>query len=234
MERKVAANFIVGLFLARIPILLFQAVQAALLPKLAGLAGAGRHDDFRAGLRKLVMVVVGVGVIGVVAGGTLGPTVGEILFGEKFNLGHVDLALLAAGSGLFILALTLAQALIALLGHRRVLVAWCVGLVAFVGVTAVAGDDLFLRVEIGVIAGVRHRRRRDGTAAGRPDALGDPREPQSPRRSHRARTARDLVTSETPSSRPRRRAERSERVARQERTPASRVSRLAVSDETSG
>ena len=152
-ERTEVANFIVGLFLARIPILLFQAVQAALLPKLAGLAGAGRHEDFRAGLRKLVLVVVGIGVLGVIGGGTLGPTAGEILFGEKFNLGHVDLALLAAGCGMFILALTLAQALIALMGHARVFLAWLLGIAAFVVVTAIAGDDLFLRVEIGFIAG---------------------------------------------------------------------------------
>lgn len=152
-ERDAVADFIVGLFLARIPILLFQAVQAALLPKLAHLAGSGKHDDFRNGLRKLVLVVVGIGVLGVIGGGTLGPTAGEILFGDKFNLGNIDLALLAAGSGLFILALTLAQALIALLGHARVLVAWALGLVAFVAVTAVAGSDLFRRVEIGFIAG---------------------------------------------------------------------------------
>ena len=36
-----------GFFVARIPTSLFQAVQGTLLPKLAGLAGAGRHDDFR-------------------------------------------------------------------------------------------------------------------------------------------------------------------------------------------
>ena len=152
-QRNAVADFIVGLFLARIPILLFQAVQAALLPKLAGLAGAGRHEDFRNGVRKLVAVVVAIGLIGVVAGGTLGPFVGKILFGSKFTLGNADLALLAAGSGLFILALTLAQALIALMGHSRALVAWAVGIVAFVVVTALTGPDLFLRVEIGSIAG---------------------------------------------------------------------------------
>jgi O-antigen/teichoic acid export membrane protein len=140
-------------FLARIPILLFQAVQAALLPKLAGLAGAGRHDDFRTGLRKLVLIVVAIGAIGAVAAGTLGPPVGEILFGEKFNLGHEDLAYLAAGSGLFILALTLAQALIALMGHAKALVAWIAGIVVFIGVTAATGPELFRRVEYGYIAG---------------------------------------------------------------------------------
>jgi O-antigen/teichoic acid export membrane protein len=152
-ERNAVADFVVGLFLARVPIVLFQAVQAALLPKLAHLAGSGKHEAFREGLRKLVIVVVAIGGIGVVAAATIGPTVGEILFGAKFNLDNVDLGLLAAGSALFILALTLAQALIALLGHARVLVAWAIGLVVFVAVTAVAGSELFTRVEVGFIAG---------------------------------------------------------------------------------
>jgi O-antigen/teichoic acid export membrane protein len=151
-EREAVADFIVGFFLARIPILLFQAVQAALLPKLAGLAGAGRHDEFITGLRRLIVVVVGIGVLGVVGGFTVGPWAGEILFGDKFTLGHRDLALLAAGSGAFILGLTLAQALIALMGHARAAAAWVVGIVGFVVVTA-AGDDLFLRVELGFLAG---------------------------------------------------------------------------------
>jgi O-antigen/teichoic acid export membrane protein len=152
-QRDAVADFIVGLFLARIPILLFQAVQAALLPKLAHLIGSGRHDDFREGLRKLVFVVVGIGVIGVIAAATLGAAVGEILFGEKFTLGNVDLALLAAGSGLFILALTLAQALIALLGHAKAVIAWAAGIIMFIAVTAATGPDLFRRVEYGYIAG---------------------------------------------------------------------------------
>ncbi|HEX6312144.1 MAG TPA: hypothetical protein VF152_11025 [Acidimicrobiia bacterium] len=151
-ERDAVADFIVGFFLARIPILLFQAVQAALLPKLAGLAGAGRHDEFVTGLRRLVGVVIGIGVIGVVGGFTLGPWAGGILFGDKFTLGHQDLALLAAGSGAFILALTLAQALIALMGHAQAAIAWTVGIAGFVVVTAL-GDDLFLRVELGFVAG---------------------------------------------------------------------------------
>ena len=151
-ERQRAGDFIIGFFLARIPILLFQAVQAALLPKLAGLAGSGRREDFRAALAKLVLIVSAIGVIGVVAGYTLGPWMGHILFGDKFNLNSGDLALLAAGSGAFILALTLAQALIALLGHARVVVAWVIGLAGFVVVTAL-GSSLFFRVELGYLIG---------------------------------------------------------------------------------
>jgi len=152
-QRDVAADFIVGVFLARIPILLFQAVQAALLPKLAGLIGSGRHADFKAGLRKLLMLVGAVGVLGVIGGYVLGPTAGEILFGNKFKLDATDLALLAAGSGLFILALTLAQALIALMGHSRATYAWIAGNVAFWIVAVASAHDLFLRVELGFVAG---------------------------------------------------------------------------------
>jgi O-antigen/teichoic acid export membrane protein len=152
-QRNLVADFTVGLFLSRIPILLFQAVQAALLPKLSTLVSAGRDDEFQNGVRKLVAIVLGIGVLGVVVGWSAGPFAGKILFGKKFNLGHADVALLAAGSGLFILALTLAQALIALSGHRQAMVAWLIGLVAFLGTTAWATHALFLRVELGSIAG---------------------------------------------------------------------------------
>jgi O-antigen/teichoic acid export membrane protein len=152
-ERAAVADFIVGLFLSRIPILLFQAVQAALLPRLAGQVSAGHNEEFRRGMRNLLLVVVSIGVTGVVAGATLGPFVGKILFGAKFELSNLDVGLLAAGSGLFILALTLSQGLIALNAQSRVMAAWFVGLLAFVVTTAVASDELFLRVELGSIAG---------------------------------------------------------------------------------
>ncbi|MET0627794.1 MAG: hypothetical protein ABW033_04995 [Acidimicrobiia bacterium] len=153
-EREAAADFIVGFFLARIPILLFQAVQAALLPKLAGLVGAGQIADFKNGLKKLVIIVMGIGFLGVVFGMLIGPEIGKILFGDAFHLDSVDLGLLFAGSAAFILALTLAQALIALQGHGRALVAWVVGLVITLGVIAATSSSYFLdRVEYGFLAG---------------------------------------------------------------------------------
>jgi O-antigen/teichoic acid export membrane protein len=152
-QKDDVANFITGLFIARIPILLFQAVQAALLPKLAGLAGAGRVDDFRAGLRRLVVIVVALGALGTIGGFTIGPWAGRLLFGaERFTLDTRDLGLLALGCGTFIVALTLAQGLIALEGYGRAAVSWVMGIVVFVGVTAL-GNDLFLRVETGFVAG---------------------------------------------------------------------------------
>lgn len=152
-EEALLAGFVSAVYVARIPILMIQALQAALLPKLAGLAGERRHDDFRSGIRKLILLVAGLGAIGTVAAATLGPTVGKILFGaEKWTLGNRDLGLLAAGSGVFIVALTVAQGLIALQGYVQVLVSWLAGLVTVI-VVAALGHDTFLRMETGFLAG---------------------------------------------------------------------------------
>jgi O-antigen/teichoic acid export membrane protein len=150
-QKDALGPFITGIFVARIPILLFQAVQAALLPKLAALAGAGRHDEFRNGMRRLLIVVIGLGVVGTLGALTLGPTVGKLLF-KDWTLGGVDLGLLAAGSGAFILALTLSQGLIALEVYARAAVAWVVGIVAFM-VTLMIGNELFLRCEMAFLVG---------------------------------------------------------------------------------
>jgi O-antigen/teichoic acid export membrane protein len=150
-QKDALGPFITGIFVARIPILLFQAVQAALLPKLAALAGAGRHDEFRNGMRRLLIVVIGLGVVGTLGGLTLGPTVGKLLF-KDWTLSGVDLGLLAAGSGAFILALTLSQGLIALESYARAAVAWVVGIATFM-VTLMVGNELFLRCEMAFLVG---------------------------------------------------------------------------------
>ncbi|MBV8949749.1 MAG: hypothetical protein JOZ99_02660 [Actinobacteria bacterium] len=152
-DKARVASFARAFFIARIPVLMFLAVQAALLPKLASLAGEGRHDDFRAGMRRLLGVVTAIAIIGTVAAATVGPFAGKILFGsDKFTIGNVDLGLLAAGSGVYIIALTLAQAVIALNGHAKSTIAWIIGVVVFLGVVA-GVSDLFLRVELGFLVG---------------------------------------------------------------------------------
>jgi O-antigen/teichoic acid export membrane protein len=150
-EKDFAAAFASAFFIARIPVLAFQAVQGTLLPKLASLAGSGRHDEFRRGLSRLLMVVATIGVLGTIGALVLGPWAGELLF-EDFDLDAQGLALLAAGSGAFIIALTLAQALMALGGHRLMAASWAVGLAVCLGIMA-AISDLELRVEVGFLVG---------------------------------------------------------------------------------
>lgn len=147
-----AGRFLNGLIIARIPLFMFQAVQAALLPKLAHLAGEGRHDDFRTGLKRLLAVVVGIGSLATVTAFAIGPFVVTTLFGKGFELSHRDLGYLAGASAIYMLALALAQALIALANYSRVVLGWAAGLIAFVGVTAI-GEELLPRVEHGFLAG---------------------------------------------------------------------------------
>ena len=156
-EKDLTGKFITGLFIARVPLLLFQAVQAALLPKLASLASEGKDEDFRSGMRKLLIIVVGLGVVGTIGATFLGPWLGKKLFGDKWILGNRDMLLLTLGAALFIVALTLAQGLIALRAYPQAAFAWVAGIVVFL-VTVALGHDLFLRNEMGFVTGA-------GTAA---------------------------------------------------------------------
>ena len=141
-----------GILIARIPLLGFQAVQAALLPKLARLAGAGHDAEFRKALHQLVMIVLAVGVIGVVGGFAFGRGAGLLLFGSKFKLANRDVGILAIGSGGFIFTLTLAQALIALRSYAAAALSWLAGGVGCIVGTAVS-HDLFLRSELSFALG---------------------------------------------------------------------------------
>jgi O-antigen/teichoic acid export membrane protein len=151
-EKNVSSHFITGLFVARVPLLLFQAVQAALLPKLAALASEGKHDDFRIGMRRLLVVVVALCATGTLAATLIGPWAGKKLFASKWELGNRDMFLLTLAATAFIVALTLAQGLIALKAYKENAFGWIVGIVAFV-VAVALGHDLILRNELGFLAG---------------------------------------------------------------------------------
>jgi O-antigen/teichoic acid export membrane protein len=145
--------FIAGLFIARIPLLLFQAVQAALLPKLAGLLGQGRVSEFRQGLMRLVLVVVVASLVGVILALLLGPSIGRALFGVKFTLSGPALAALTAGVSLVVIALTISQAMIALRRYAITAFAWVAGVAAFVGWMVFGGSDVFTRAEVAFVLG---------------------------------------------------------------------------------
>jgi len=139
-----------GVLLSRVPLFLFQAVQAALLPRLARLAAQGDLDEFRFGFRRLMQVVIAVGIIGTLGSFAAGPALLRIVYDDTLDRG--SLTMLALGSALYMVALATAQAVIALNGHARVGLGWLLGMVTFVGCTWLASDDLYTRVEIGLVA----------------------------------------------------------------------------------
>jgi hypothetical protein len=62
------------------------------------------------------------------------------------------MTLLAFASALYMLALAIAQAVIALSGHARVAVGWSAGFVTFAVVAWLSSNDLYLRVELALVA----------------------------------------------------------------------------------
>lgn len=151
-QKAAAGQFLAGLVVTRVPLFLFAAIYTPLLPRLAALATLGRMREFRRGLNAVLVAVVGIGVLATAGSYAVGPLVVRVLFGEGFDLARVDLVYLAAGSSVYMLALAIAQALIALSGHRLVAVGWLVGVVTLVIVTALM-TGLLERVEQGFLAG---------------------------------------------------------------------------------
>jgi O-antigen/teichoic acid export membrane protein len=148
-ESGLVARFGYGVLLARIPLFLFQAVQAALLPRLSRLAARGEFDEFRDGLRKLLYLVAAVGVIGTTGAFIIGPFVIEKVYATE--LSGRTLAMLALSSAIYMAGLATAQAVIALQGHKWVALGWAVGVVVFVLGTWLSSDLLFRRIEIGLV-----------------------------------------------------------------------------------
>ena len=148
-----AGRFLNALLVARVPLFFFQAVQASLLPKLSSLAADGRLVEFRHVLARLLALVGALGAAAIVACALVGHLVVEMAFGAGFAVGRRDMVLLAASSAVLMIVLALAQALIAQRCQGRMALAWFAGLCAFPVVLAFGGD-LFLRVELALLATV--------------------------------------------------------------------------------
>jgi O-antigen/teichoic acid export membrane protein len=73
-------------------------------------------------------------------------------FGSDYQLGVRDMALLALGASIYMLALTLSQALIALEHHGRAALGWVIGVAAFL-LTVLVGSDVLLRAELAYVVG---------------------------------------------------------------------------------
>ncbi len=148
-ESDFVVRFSFGVLLARIPLFLFQAVQAALLPGLSRLAARGELVEFRAGLTRLAYLVIAVGVVGTAGAFVLGPWAADVVY--EVDLSGRTLALLALASSCYMLALALGQAVIALKGHALVALGWGIGVATFVLVTWLSSDELFRRIELGLV-----------------------------------------------------------------------------------
>lgn len=148
-DEAVVTRFGYGVLLARVPLFMFQAIQASLLPRLARLAARGEFSAFRSGLRLLIIVVGAIGTIGTLGAFWIGPWILDVVYGAE--LGGRTLAMLAFSSAIYMLALATSQAVLALHGHAQVALGWVLGVVGFFIGTWLSSDLLFRRIEIGLV-----------------------------------------------------------------------------------
>lgn len=152
-EDVVAGQFLAALLVARIPLFFFQAIQGSFLPGLASSRALGDHAGFARATVRLSAALLVLTVTSVVVSATLGPAAIRLAFGPEFALGGGDLAMLAAGAGLFMVATVAAHASIALEGRGAVARGWVAGLLA-AAATLASADDLLWRVELAMVVGV--------------------------------------------------------------------------------
>jgi len=149
-DQHAAVNqFAYGVLLARIPLFLFQAVQAALLPRLARLAARGELDEFRAGLRRLLVLVTIIGAIGTIGALVLGAPIVDLVYGA--DLSGRTMAMLALSSAIYMGAIATSQAVVALHGHAQVAFGWILAVTAFLLALWLGSDDLFRRIEVALV-----------------------------------------------------------------------------------
>lgn len=170
--------------LVRAPAYLFQGVAAALLPNLTTLRVQRDDVAFRRAVARTVAILVAFAGLMVAGALAVGPSVMARLYGEGFDVGRLDLALLAAGAGGYLVAATLSQAALASRQAVAAAAVWAAAAVAFVGLeVALPGDPLhrvalaFCVAALGgavafcALALAEHGSRARGTARARSTAL---------------------------------------------------------------
>jgi O-antigen/teichoic acid export membrane protein len=145
-QPAVVAALLDGMVLARVPLFIFAALQAALLPGLAAAIAAGHYRIFRRLVVRASGIVAALGVAGGVLAVSIGPWLIPAAFGARHILGPSDFALLAAGTTCYMLAMVLGQGAMALSRHRDQLLCWIAGAVVLWVITFLPGE-VRLRVE---------------------------------------------------------------------------------------
>ncbi|NOX30945.1 MAG: hypothetical protein GXP35_12990, partial [Actinobacteria bacterium] len=143
---------------SRVPLFLFQAVQAALLPRLTAEIVEGRPNTALGTLRRLEALLVALMVVAIAGLTVLGPWATKLLFGPDFAITWADMLWFSAGGALFVVAFLHHQALVATGRVHITAMAWMCGLGFNLAVLVIAslaewGSDVG-RVEVAYVTGI--------------------------------------------------------------------------------
>ncbi len=144
-------RFLNGLVLARIPLMVFQAVKISILPSRTRMVANGESTQLATSTRRLALAVGGFGLATIAGAALLGPLAVSILFADTISA--LDMTLLSTANALSMLAILLSLTLVACERPTWAAASWIVGIVAFVIVSLALPIEAFRRVEISLIAG---------------------------------------------------------------------------------
>lgn len=147
-----AGRFMAALVLIRIPLFLFSAAQAVLVPTVAAAMAVGKWAEVRRTYVSLGLLVGALALANTVVLTVFGPQLLALLFGPAYVLGRVDLLLLGVFAAAQVHAQLSYQTLLGLGLVRSALVAWCLGLAAL-ALGCATTSDLARRVEVGLVLG---------------------------------------------------------------------------------
>jgi O-antigen/teichoic acid export membrane protein len=137
------------LLIARAPLQLFQAVQTSILPHLTRLRAGGETDPFRRSVNLTLSAIAAFAACVALVMLIAGPLVMDLLFGGEFDYERGGLVLVALGMGLYLVAATLNQALLAHGRASQASASWALAALAFVLFLLLADfDDRVLQVEL--------------------------------------------------------------------------------------
>ncbi len=149
---KAAGIVFAATMLIRVPGFLFQGAAASLLPNLTRLHAADEARALERAVLRLAGALIAGGLAMLVAAALLGPQTMNVLYGAGYDVGRIQLSLLALGVGCYLASGTFSQGLLALDSGRSAAVAWAVAAIVFVALYMLAPGDELGRISIAFIA----------------------------------------------------------------------------------
>jgi O-antigen/teichoic acid export membrane protein len=147
-----AGHLLATMTLARVPVFIFQSIQATYLARVA--QAGHEHDSarLRRTLTALAGLVTAVGCATVLFAAAVGPLLVQLIYGESFDISREAAVLVAVGVALYVIATVANDTNVALGHHPRVAVSWLAAVVT--GALSMAlTDSLLLRSTLPLIVG---------------------------------------------------------------------------------
>lgn len=151
-QEAAAGQLLAAIAVTRIPVFIFQALEALVVPRIAELAVRGDAPGLLAAVHRLLMLVGAVAVVTAVGSALIGPALVGLMFGPEYAVSRGTMALLGLGTAVFMLAVAASDVTVALHGHTRMAACWMAGLAA-AALSLLVLSDFVLQVTVPLLVG---------------------------------------------------------------------------------